>query len=280
MVARTLGIGLMLGGSAVFADQPASSSGNWPPFRPRRGEHAAATSTPVPIQTQPNQAQTIVPVSATPVIFQPAATDPRQVPLVVLSPAGAKDDTRVVQVQPGMRQAGGQGLRGQEETEMYAIQLEVPSLERVTRRESERNLQERIRQEAKNRPDIGRIDFPYEPPISTERYVARSFPPMTCEVEPNYLCHRRLYFEDRNSERFGWDLGPIQPLVSSGIFFWDVLTLPYQLGTDPCRHYECNAGYCLPGDPVPYYLYPPQLSITGAVLQGGTVVALVGIFPS
>jgi hypothetical protein len=166
------------------------------------------------------------------------------------------------------------------ESDMYVIQLEVPTLERVTRRESERDLQERIRQEARNRSSIDRIEFPPEPPISTEAYTARQFPPMTRAVEPNYVCYGRLRFEEKNSERFGWDLGPIQTFVSAGIFFWDVVTLPYDIGTEPCRHYECSAGYCLPGDPIPYYLYPPKLSITGAILQGGTVVSLVGFFPS
>src|SRR5262249_34041205 len=102
----------------------------------------------------------------------------------------------------------------------------------------------------------------------------------TRAVEPNYVCYDRMYFEERNSERFGWDLGIIQPLVSAGIFFFDVAALPYHVGTDPCRKYECSAGYCLPGDPVPYLLCPPRLSLTGAVLEAGAVVSLVGIFPN
>ena len=58
-----------------------------------------------------------------------------------------------------------------------------------------------------------------------------------------------------------------------------MLFLPYHIGTQPCRCYECSAGYCLPGDPVPYLLYPPELSLSGFLLEAGTVVSLAAIFP-
>jgi hypothetical protein len=275
MVASAFGVGLFLSGAAT-AGEPPTAKKNWPPFAPAQRDYGN-TSHVVPATHEPSQ--TIIPTGGTAMILNNNA-EARRVPIVVLSPAAPKNDTRIVAMAP-LQQTGVQGgVRQDPEAEMYVIQLEVPSLERVTRRESEKNLQERIRQEGRNRPDIGRVEFPYEPPISTEPYTPRQFPPMTCAVEPNYLCYGRLYFEEKNSERFGWDLGPINPLVSTSIFFWDVLTFPYQFGTDICRCYECSAGYCLPGDPIPYYLYPPQISLTGAILQGGTVVAMVGFFPS
>ena len=40
--------------------------------------------------------------------------------------------------------------------------------------------------------------------------------------------------------------------------FADVVLLPYHWGTDPCNCTECNRGYCLPGDPVPFLVYPPN----------------------
>jgi len=161
----------------------------------------------------------------------------------------------------------------------YRIQLEPPGKERVFQLEGEAALKERLRQEARQRPTHERIDFPDEPPVSTQRYAPRAFPPMVEVAEPHYVCYRRLLFEDLNSERYGWDLGFIQPFVSAGAFYWDLATLPYHLGTEPCRKYECSAGYCLPGDPVPYLLYPPELSLTGTVFEAGTIVALFAIFP-
>jgi hypothetical protein len=121
--------------------------------------------------------------------------------------------------------------------------------------------------------------FPDEPAITHERYAGRSFPPGNLLVEPCYLCYDRLYFEQKNLERYGWDLGPITPFVSTAAFYWDLITLPYHMGTAPCRRYECNAGYCLPGDPVPLLLYPPELSLTGFVVEAGVVTALFAIFP-
>jgi hypothetical protein len=166
-----------------------------------------------------------------------------------------------------------------EELPEYQIQLEPPGPERLFRLESEQTLQERMRQEARQRPTLERIAFPDEPILSTSAYTARAFPPAQECVEPNYVCYRRLFFEDINSERYGWDLGFIQPFVSAGEFFFDVAALPYHCGTAPCRKYECSAGYCLPGDPVPYLLYPPELSLTGTIFEAGTIVALFAIFP-
>jgi hypothetical protein len=190
-------------------------------------------------------------------------------------PPGERD--RLLEPRPGvpLPQAAQQAL----ELPEYQIQLEPPGPERLFRLESEQTLQERMRQEARQRPTLERINFPEEPVLSTQAYAARPFPPAREVVEPNYVCYRRLYFEDKNSERYGWDLGFIQPFVSAGIFYWDVATLPYHMATDPCRKFECSAGYCLPGDAVPYLLYPPELNLTGIAAEAGTIAALFAIFP-
>jgi hypothetical protein len=169
--------------------------------------------------------------------------------------------------------------RGADETAEYQIQLEPPGPMRVFRRETEKNLQQRMRNEAKTRPTLERIEFPVEEPLSRDPYTPRAFAPATEVVEPNYVCYDRLYFEEKNSERYGWDLGFVQPFVSAGGFYWDFISLPYHMFTHPCRKYECSAGYCLPGDPVPYLLYPPEISLTGSTIEAGIVIALIAIFP-
>ncbi len=156
---------------------------------------------------------------------------------------------------------------------------ELPGRERLFRLESEAALQERIRQQGRKRVPMERIFFPEEPVVSKDAYQRRNWPVTPRYVEPNYVCYGRLLFEEKNSERYGWDLGLLQPLVSAGVFFADVVALPYHIATSPCRWYECSAGYCLPGDPVPYMLYPPELSATGAVVEAGAVLALIAIFP-
>ena len=107
----------------------------------------------------------------------------------------------------------------------------------------------------------------------------RQFPPASIQVEPSYLCYSRLYFEEKNSERYGWDLGFIQPFVSAGAFWWDLVTLPYHIGTRPCQCFDCSSGYCLPGDAVPYLAYPPEVSLTGAAAEVAWTAILFVAFP-
>ena len=37
--------------------------------------------------------------------------------------------------------------------------------------------------------------------------------------------------------------------------------------------------HSVPGDPVPFLLYPPGFSVTGLMAEAGTAVALFAIFP-
>jgi hypothetical protein len=230
----------------------------------------------------------MIPVPALPPKVGPVDEwKPVKLPAPVLAPA------EVSSIRPGLEEVSsirpaafqqppekGRDMRAPSEAleEEVQIQLEPPGPEAVFKRESERNFMERLRQISRQQKTT-RYDFPDEPVLSTEKYAGRNFPPMNQLVEPNYLCYGRLLFEDKNSERYGWDLGFIQPFVSTGIFFWDMVALPYHSATAPCRCFECNAGYCLPGDPVPYLLYPPELSLTGLAWEAGVVVALFAIFP-
>ena len=99
-----------------------------------------------------------------------------------------------------------------------------------------------------------RISFPDEPLLSREPYQGRHWARLVESVEPGYVCYGRLYFEQPNSERYGWDLGIFQPVAATGVFCVDSLLLPVKLATLPLRCHECSAGKCLPGDPVPLRL--------------------------
>src|SRR5262249_49175166 len=195
-------LGLFLAGSAAPAQQVASPArtANWPPFIPATREvlvsPAAPAGQPGMVMTDPVRGiqiqvlgQPTVTISdgwRTPVAAQPApaargapsahapvAVSPSVPPGTVIPSASAvtpaaswvPDQGPVIQ-QTNRQMAGGRTAT--DETPEYQIQLEVPSLERVTRRESDLNLQERIRQENKNRPSADRIEFPSEPPLSTD----------------------------------------------------------------------------------------------------------------
>ncbi|MBX9585025.1 MAG: hypothetical protein K2X87_32365, partial [Gemmataceae bacterium] len=121
---------------------------------------------------------------------------------------------------------------------------------------------------------------PYDPgdplvPPGT-KYVAKtgSYPPMTEYAEPGFVAHRRLHFEEKNSERYGWDLGIVQPFVSAAAFYKDCLLWPNSLASGlEVGFWDTSAGKCLPGTPVPYYLYPPGLTLTGVGTTLGVYTA-------
>jgi hypothetical protein len=161
----------------------------------------------------------------------------------------------------------------------YEIQLLPPGFERLTRIQSEDSLREQLRQEGREKSPPERAIFPDEPPVTDEPYARRTFPGQVALVEPHYLNYKRLYFEDLNTERYAWELGPVQPFASAGRFFADVALLPYRFASRPLDCVESSAGYCLPGDSVPYLLYPPNVSTTGALGEAAVVLGLIAIFP-
>jgi hypothetical protein len=188
------------------------------------------------------------------------------------------------EVRPAAFQPGGPPgalvPRAREEVAEYKVQLEPPGPERLFRLQSESRLKEQMRQEARHLGGVEHIIFPEEPVVSADRTPpTRRWPGMHEVVEPNYVCYRRTYFDQINAERYGWELGILQPFLSAGGFYADVVLLPYHIGTEPCRHYDSNAGYCLPGDPVPYLLYPPNINLTGLLAEGAAVAGVALVFP-
>ena len=101
------------------------------------------------------------------------------------------------------------------------LYLTPPDRQRVFRLESEGMLTERMAREAPQ--GLNPLGLRYElilpsyPPVPPPEYVARPWEPQTEVVEPAYLCYGRLYFEQINSERYGWSFGPLPRLPSKPI---------------------------------------------------------------
>jgi len=85
--------------------------------------------------------------------------------------------------------------------------------------------------------------------------------------------------EEKSAERYGWDLGFMQCAVSTLYFYRDVALWPHNFWSHPLRPYETNVGLPLPGDPVPYIIYPPEFTLTGSVAETALLVGLFAIFP-
>ncbi len=192
--------------------------------------------------------------------------------LLFHKPSGGPRPPEAQQVQ-GTRPPGGVDI------DEFQAQIEPPDFARLIRLESEDALRERMRQEKRDRGTGERSVFPEDRPITEDRFASRKFPNQKLVAEPNYVCYRRLFFEEKNAERYGWDVGGLQPFLSAGAFFSDFVTLPYHMASGSGRCCETGAGECLPGDPVPYLLYPPGLSAKGALAEAGAILGLVAIFP-
>jgi hypothetical protein len=128
-------------------------------------------------------------------------------------------------------------------------------------------------------------DFPVPEKTSIVRpgdvYTAKtaSYPATKMLIEPGYVVHRKLLFEEKNSERYGWDLGIVQPFVSTAFFYKDTLLWPAHLASSWRERYETSAGKCPPGSPVPYSLYPEELTLFGASVGSAVFVGSGFLFP-
>lgn len=167
----------------------------------------------------------------------------------------------------------------------------VPGRNLIFKLESPDELEKRIvrelanaqKQPGKPAPDTKGFAFPALPKLSPDDAVytpkTAEYPALAKNIEPSYVVHRRLYFEEVNSERYGWDMGVLQPVVSTLHFYKDVIWYPARVGSNMCERYDASAGKCLPGSPVPYYLYPPEIDIWGATLGVGMYVGVAAILP-
>jgi len=175
-------------------------------------------------------------------------------------------------------QFGGRGKIGDDDLD-FTIQTDLPGPDRLFERRSEKQLFDRIRMETVRRTGPNRVIFPEEIPVSKDPYVPRQFAQRSATVTPGFVNHYRLYFEQPNFERQGWELGYLQPLVSTGVFYYDTFLFPYHYFTEPHDQGDSNAGKCLPGDPTPLLCYKERFSVSGLLGQGATVTGLFFLLP-
>ena len=161
---------------------------------------------------------------------------------------------------------------------------QLPSRDKIFLMYDDATLHRVIIEHAKKTKVGATIPFPQLPPVvpAGTQYVGRTGTqePMRAVFEPGFVVHRRLHFEEKNSERYGWDLGFATPLVSAAAFYKDVLLWPNSLATGAVTGFwDTSAGKCLPGSPTPYYLYPPGLTITGGAAEGLVITGLSFVIP-
>jgi hypothetical protein len=111
-------------------------------------------------------------------------------------------------------------------------------------------------------------------------FAGRHWAPIDYTWTASALCHKPLYFEQVQLERYGHSLGPyLQPLASGAHFFLSVPTLPYKMGVNPPNECVYALGYYRPGSCAPYLVPPLPISLRGAIYQGGIATGLAFLIP-
>ena len=115
--------------------------------------------------------------------------------------------------------------------------LKPPSRDELFRVQSEQSLKERLRQ---GLPQVKKVDFPKEASYPEMPGDIAPFPEQTVAPIAGQVCYRPLYFEVKRTERFGQYVPCVQPLLSAGRFYGDVIILPGRLLLTPPWTFECD----------------------------------------
>ncbi len=126
-------------------------------------------------------------------------------------------------------------------------------------------------------------DLPNECPLTDDVFdleQARVWAPITFTWKAAALCHKPLYFEQVQLERYGHSWGPyVQPFISGAHFFLTVPILPYKMGLKAPTECVYTLGYYRPGNCAPYMLDPIPLSVRAGLTQAGVMTGAACIFP-
>lgn len=123
-------------------------------------------------------------------------------------------------------------------------------------------------------------DFPYECELGDEKFIPRSWPEITYMWKATGICHKPLYFEQPQLERYGHSWGPwLQPVVSGAHFFVSVPILPYKMGIRTPNECVYTLGYYRPGSCAPYMVDPVPFTWRAAFFETGAWTAGVLALP-
>jgi hypothetical protein len=156
--------------------------------------------------------------------------------------------------------------------------FEAPAKEVLFRLESESAFLQRVKLKKRIEQNNAEYTLPEETSI-TGVLQRRTFMPTQATVFPSYVVYHPLYFQQINAERYGWELGVFQPLVSTAQFYGDVLLLPYKVAANPPWTCDANVGYNLPGNPEPLRFLTVPFSWRGVAAEAGAAVGGAAIFP-
>ena len=107
------------------------------------------------------------------------------------------------------------------------------------------------------------------------RLPQRHWVPQSFTWTASSLCHKPLYFENQQLERYGHTHGPVlQPFQSAAHFFVSLATLPYQSAIHPPTECRYALGYYRPGNCAPWLKDPIPISLEGLSRQAVVTTGL------
>ena len=123
-------------------------------------------------------------------------------------------------------------------------------------------------------------NLPPECRLDNEPAPVRDFRLTTFTWTSPATCHKPLYFEEVQLERYGHSAGPIlQPILSGAHFFGSAVMLPYKTGLNPPNECQYTLGHYRPGDCAPWLVPGYPLSTRGFKLQGMALGAAIALLP-
>lgn len=186
-------------------------------------------------------------------VLPPGPTEPEQSPLAVPTPPTAEVEA--------------EGVKAKESCSKSLENLRVYTVDKV-------NLSISIK-------GTEGEDYPFECSIDDgTQHVGRCWEQTTYMWKASALCHKPLYFEDEQLERYGHSFSPcFQPFISGAHFFCTLPVLPYCMGVEPPCECIYALGHYRPGSCAPYMCNPVPLSLRGALIEGGVVTGVSAALP-
>ncbi len=123
-------------------------------------------------------------------------------------------------------------------------------------------------------------DFPCECTLGDEQFQPRAWSCLTYQWKAAGNCHKPLYFEDVQLERYGHSCKPLVQHVWSGVhFFGHILLLPYNMGLTPPDECVYALGYYRPGECAPYMIEALPITLRAALAEAGTIAGGILLIP-
>lgn len=123
-------------------------------------------------------------------------------------------------------------------------------------------------------------DFPFECRAQNLPFQGRNWSQVTYMWKASALCHKPLYFEQTQVERYGHSWGPaLQPIMSGAHFFATIPILPYKMGIETPNECIYTLGQYRPGSCAPYMIPAFPFTWRAAAFQAGFATGAAVVVP-